>query len=173
MKIELKNIRVNEMFSEETTCFKADIFINGKKVGYAKNDGHGGCTDYGVYNSDNREILREAEAYAKTLPKISNPYGEPFDSNFEWVIDLAIEKYCMDKANLKNEKQLKKNIQLRFCYGKPNSYSYKMVGWQKRSLQEMVSINFNLVQNTLNDVRAKLGEGEVILNTNLSELGLK
>ncbi len=32
--------------SEETNCFVADLYINGKKIGYVKNDGRGGCTDY-------------------------------------------------------------------------------------------------------------------------------
>jgi hypothetical protein len=41
MKIELKNVKINKMFSEETTCFIADVFINGKKTAYAKNDGRG------------------------------------------------------------------------------------------------------------------------------------
>ena len=39
MNIELKNIKIAEHLSEETTAFTADIFVNGKKVGYARNDG--------------------------------------------------------------------------------------------------------------------------------------
>ena len=31
--------------SEETMCFSANITLDGVKVGRAKNDGHGGCTD--------------------------------------------------------------------------------------------------------------------------------
>ena len=173
MKIELKNIRVNESFSEETMCFKADIFINGKKIGYAKNDGRGGCTNYDVYNSNNRHVLREAEAYAKTLPKISNPYGEPFDSNLEWVIDLAIEKHLTEKNRASFNRKLKKAMESKFCIGEPNGDSYRTVGWKGFTLAQMVERNRLSVQMNLTNLRKQLKGNEVILNDNLYELGLR
>lgn len=51
--------------SEETLCFVADLMVNGKKVGTAENDGHGGCTFLrtcpGVTDAD-REVIRHALA---------------------------------------------------------------------------------------------------------------
>jgi len=43
-KLELKKVKIFLPGSQETICFTADIYANGKKVGYAENDGHGGCT---------------------------------------------------------------------------------------------------------------------------------
>lgn len=41
-KVELRKIEHSEGLSEETNCFAADIFIDGKKVGDVKDDGRGG-----------------------------------------------------------------------------------------------------------------------------------
>jgi len=39
MKVELKNVKFSEHMSEETNAFTADVYVDGKKCGYAKNDG--------------------------------------------------------------------------------------------------------------------------------------
>ena len=70
MKLELKNVKFYESMSEETNCFQADLFIDGKKIAYVKNTGQGGCTDYGVHDFKLQSVLREAEAYCKTLPSV-------------------------------------------------------------------------------------------------------
>lgn len=43
VKFELRKIKYFDAMSEETPCFTAEIWENGKHVAYAKNDGHGGC----------------------------------------------------------------------------------------------------------------------------------
>ena len=42
--ITLKALKLNLTFSRETYCFTTKIALAGKDVGYAENDGHGGCT---------------------------------------------------------------------------------------------------------------------------------
>ena len=42
--ITLKALKLNLTFSRETYCFTTKIHADGKDVGYAENDGHGGCT---------------------------------------------------------------------------------------------------------------------------------
>lgn len=44
-KVELKKVQFSERMSEETYCFSADIYFNGKNIGYCENRGHGGSTD--------------------------------------------------------------------------------------------------------------------------------
>lgn len=41
-KITLKNIKHAEFASEETYCFEATVYVNGNRLCYVKNDGHGG-----------------------------------------------------------------------------------------------------------------------------------
>ena len=45
MKITLKNLKVAKFMSQETTCFQATVYVDGKKAGTAENEGHGGCTN--------------------------------------------------------------------------------------------------------------------------------
>lgn len=46
MQLTLKNLKISAFMSEETTCFQATVYVDGKKVGTAQNDGHGGPTYY-------------------------------------------------------------------------------------------------------------------------------
>jgi hypothetical protein len=43
--ITLKNVKLNEMMSEETPCFSADLYENGKLLAYVSNRGHGGSNE--------------------------------------------------------------------------------------------------------------------------------
>jgi len=65
MNIELRNVKYAAFASEETPCFSAAVFIDGKRVGEVSNDGHGGCHRY-----SSREVEKRLDAYAKTLPPI-------------------------------------------------------------------------------------------------------
>lgn len=76
MKIELKNVKHSEFASQETNCFEATIYVDGKKAGSARNDGHGGCTFIHP-----RELQQRLDAYGATLPGVVTPYlseGKPF-----------------------------------------------------------------------------------------------
>jgi hypothetical protein len=66
MKVELKNIKYAAFASQETNCFEATLYVNGKRRGTVRNDGHGGCNYY-----TDHEAERELDEYAKTLPKES------------------------------------------------------------------------------------------------------
>lgn len=44
-KLSLKNLKFHEDMSEETPCFSADLYENGKLVAHVKNSGQGGCND--------------------------------------------------------------------------------------------------------------------------------
>jgi hypothetical protein len=42
MKLELKKISVHAQLSEETPCYTANLFVDGKLFGHVSNHGHGG-----------------------------------------------------------------------------------------------------------------------------------
>ena len=44
--IELKNLKHSEFASQETYCFEASVYIDGKKAGTVSNQGCGGCHSY-------------------------------------------------------------------------------------------------------------------------------
>jgi hypothetical protein len=65
MNVELKNVRIHPDMSEETECFSATIYLDGRKVGTVKNHGHGGCHEY--YWTD-YEAGRRLDEWAKAQP---------------------------------------------------------------------------------------------------------
>ena len=168
MKIELKRISFNERMSEETNCFVAEIYINGKKAGYCKNDGKGGCTNY-----NGNILIREAEAYCKTLP--NNKYGE---QSFEDVINNLLDAHLKDKDFGRIEKKMHKTYLSAICYGKKvvgheyaNGYEYATVFWKGKTLSQ---IPLQYLQKAYDDIKAnKLQNGDVVLNNNLEALGVK
>lgn len=69
MKIELKNVKHSKFASQETDCFEATVYIDGKKEGTVFNSGNGGCNSYHPWSLE--EKLKE---YAKTLPAMDVSY---------------------------------------------------------------------------------------------------
>ncbi len=168
MKIELKNLKVNAMFSEETTCFKADVFVNGKKVAYAENDGRGGCTYYHHYENQ-QGVVRLAEDYCKTLPKQVINFGNEiheFDQSLESVIDDLV----FTKEKEKEQKKIDKLCENNIVWGYPNGYSYKLLSFKGKA--KFVDVKKSIVgqkaiENLINRVKSELKEGEEIFNKNI------
>jgi hypothetical protein len=64
--VEVRRISISERLSEETLAFAADVFVKGRRVGHADNDGHGGNTNVRVPHTPD---IRDAFiAFADTLP---------------------------------------------------------------------------------------------------------
>jgi hypothetical protein len=167
MKIELKNVIFYEKLSEETSCFSADIVINNKKVGYCKNDGHGGCTYYHANSVEDRLIINEAEKYCLTLPVIKYSFGD-IPMNLENKIDQLFEDWLCNRDKNRLENRLKKSMRNNLCIKNDMGYielSWK-IGNRKVTISEMLStINGrNILEKAIN--KAKL-DGKEILNTNI------
>lgn len=160
MKLELKNVKFYESMSEETNCFQADLFINGKKIASVKNDGQGGCTDYRVLDFKNQQILRDAEAYCKTLPKEKITETFEFQPTLESKIDDLFEAWLKVKEEQKLVKQMDKGI----LYGTPNRY--QMIYWKNTTLVALMknSVGQARIKQVLKDLTDKK---ETILNTNI------
>jgi hypothetical protein len=61
--VTIKNLKFSEFASQETSCFKASVYINGVRKGEVSNEGHGGANSYVPWSLHN-----ELEAIAKELP---------------------------------------------------------------------------------------------------------
>ena len=168
MKIELKNLKINEAFSEETTCFIADVFINGKKVAHAKNDGRGGCTDYYPYEGK-RELLKQAEEFCKGLPKEKVDFGGTIHE-FAQSLESVIDNLLFEKEKEKEQKKIEKLCENNIVWGKPNGMSYKMLSFKgkikfadvKKTIQGQKAL-----ERLVDRVKGELKEGEEIFNKNL------
>ena len=160
MKIELKKISFNERMSEETNCFIADLYINGKKVGYVKNDGCGGCTDYRGNTREDNVLIAEAEAYFKPLPKVKEEkYNFEYQPTLENAIDEEFEKYLKEKEG----KKMQKLFTTAIVIGVPNGNSYRYTKF-KVPLSKLSETQLTFyVAKIVSECKDK----EVLLNTNL------
>lgn len=171
MDIQIKNVKFNDRLSEETICFTADIYVDGRKVGWAKNQGFGGSTDFGFPN-DNGDLLKQVSEF---LPPSKFSFQT---SGIEDFIDDAVYELYNKKEADKLEKKMKRSFEKYVCYGKKvdNGYSYTQLGFKGTpKLADVVKTRqgFDALQNMVTRIIAKeLGEGEVILNTNLEALGI-
>lgn len=181
MNIELRNIKVHERLSEETTCFDASLYINGKKVGYANNRGTGGPTDYGLDNYHDeaaKKLLKEAEEYCQQLPdRTYSQYNPPLvvKMDLENFIDDLLTEFLEEKYKKDFARQLKKDCLNNICYG--TSEAYRKYSWtrgqskQKVPISEMISNlhGKSAIKEGATVIKKKLKEGERILNTNIPE----
>lgn len=101
MKIELKRFTTNARLSQETTAFAADVWVNGKKVGTAENDGHGGSHTVHL----DRSVRNQVEAYGK--PLVPAEFAN-FTSGTEWVVQLLLEAELQKRADKSLAKRLAK-----------------------------------------------------------------
>ena len=167
MKIELKNVKFSEHMSEETNAFTADVFVDGKKVGYCKNDGCGGSTNVQSF-PETREQFKKAEDYCKTLPDIefngSGFKSFTMKSDLEMVVDELFETWLKDKETKKLEKKMENHV----MWGKPKGSSYVQV----KFLKPLKQIDKGILQSMLNKYKKEFKEGEQFLNTNLDGFDL-
>lgn len=165
MKIELKNVKFSEHLSEETNAFTADIYVNGVKAGYAKNSGHGGCTDCRAH-FEHKDLFAQAEKFLSSLPPKKLPgYTFELESNMENLVDELFEKWLKEKDNKKLEKKMERCVLVKRLSGDINSFSYP-----KTKLSELPLVKLQSMYDT---IKKQLKQGEIFLNTNLEKLGVK
>lgn len=172
MKIELKNIYFSERMSEETNCFSADVYVDGKKFLEAKNNGHGGCTDYhihpslyknGKYPDDFREKLEALEEHCKALPPIMY-HKTSLPMNLEFKIDILFDDWLKAKEEVKAQKTIAKKMQLGIVSGTLDRYT--TTTWGKLTIPELLARpdGVAVLKKKVADLKAN---GISILNTNL------
>jgi hypothetical protein len=158
-RIQLKSIKFSEWNSQETNCFEADIFFDGKKVGYCRNDGHGGNTD--CYCSGHGKLYDKMEDYCKTLPDNENYIGSP---SLENVVDELFESWLKKQNWKKIEKDFSKGV----CVGTENFYKvFEVLLNGKRTKIEDLLKTEQGSKYLRNLCKQKREEGLNILNTNL------
>lgn len=109
LKITLKNVKYAAFASEETSCFEASIYIDGKKAGTASNDGHGGST-----HIDPHSLRKVLQKESDSLPDVvtdmdDKTTGEKFKyrPDAESIIDDLLAEHLTEKDLIK---ALKKRV---------------------------------------------------------------
>tara|TARA_B100000900_G_C20331286_1_gene614321 strand:- start:62 stop:580 length:519 start_codon:yes stop_codon:yes gene_type:complete len=105
-KIEVKNISYYKRGSEETPCYNATVYINGKKAVEVSNDGHGGSDRQHVWHENGFRLQEINEWCVAKFGKSTWEYGGQTYST-----DLDLEHYCHDELYKHlDTKLLKRNM---------------------------------------------------------------
>jgi len=78
----LKAYKEIKAMSEETPCFTANIYVDGRKIGTASNHGHGGPNDYHFATPEDREMVERV--------------GAEYDPSKYGGLDTLIDDMCQD-----------------------------------------------------------------------------
>jgi hypothetical protein len=114
MKLELKNIKHSAWASEETHCYQASLYVDGKPVAIVSNDGHGGADrDYphpkfkGDYRAQMRDVSRYFSGLRRTAVTEWSPEG----------MEQCLEFWCCDQVNdWLSARELKKKLRKEFLF---------------------------------------------------------
>lgn len=66
MKLELKAVKYFAAMSEETHCYSANLYANGRMCAEVGNRGHGGCDELHITNES---LFRKVQDYIAKLPE--------------------------------------------------------------------------------------------------------
>ena len=112
MKLELKSIQYSRFASQETSCYQAKLYVDGKPFATVGNEGRGGCDyQHSLTKQDKAfyDKLEEIDTYLKTFPKVKSPWCE----KDEFEVDLEIwcgEELSKWKCSKTLRRDLKKGL---------------------------------------------------------------
>lgn len=118
MKIELKSIKYAAFASQETSCYNANLYVDGKKIGTVANEGHGGCDSF----HGDWETFKKADEWCKAnLPKWS------LNDDEEATHETDLEMHC---GNLLETflvtRDVKRALKTKVLFRKPEGGIYEM-----------------------------------------------
>lgn len=133
-KIEIKNVKYAAFASEETHCFSAVVYIDGKRAFGVKNDGHGGCDDY--YPIDARtlgDIWEQVRAINEELGKETIQFEDAcLTNNLELVVGDLMNQW------LRQEEARK--LLRRIAYVKDDGDVYTLPAKHKPTAENLAAV---------------------------------
>lgn len=167
MKVTIRNLKT--MPTHDGLALHCKVFVDGKEIGIAHDDGWGGELDFQIHpNSDaTRTLIKKLEDYAASLPKINVnekfPDMKPLlvQPTMSLLIDFAIS----DKLNQMEERRQKQQLQKGIVYGTSLSNA-QILRWKGKTLKDMAAkpdTRFQ-AQLVINKIKKNLKMGEKILN---------
>ena len=135
-KIELKNISYYKQGSEETPCYNAIVYVNGKKAIDVGNDGHGGCDhQYGIDEYNYKDIEEVNKWCIKTFDQQSFTYQS--DGKEEvCTYDFDLEQFCHDELyKWLDARDLRKDLNKKYLFVEDK----KLYGYPRKNKNQDVS----------------------------------
>ena len=116
--LEVKKISHYARGSEETPCYNATVYINGKKAIEVGNDGHGGCDRQNTYpNIEERGLVQKANEWCvKKFGQKSFTYQSDGEEK-KCFYDMDLEHICHEELyKWLDAKELKKDLNKKFLF---------------------------------------------------------
>lgn len=138
MNLEMKNIKHFASGSEETYCYTATVYLDGKPFSLVSNNGHGGCdSDYShdKFKGDYRETMKKVDDYFKSLPN-TDPckyFPEGMEQTFELWCGEQVTSFLY-KKDLKRALKKNKVVYRKDKEGKMGLYDYD-IRYESESLK--------------------------------------
>jgi len=111
MNIALKRVKFHEDMSDETNCFSADVWADGKKVATAQNQGCGGDTFVSPVDGRADPAFKAFEKHCLSLPP-KRYKGEGYDftspSSPSEIVDDLFEEWLKGWYERKERQQIKR-----------------------------------------------------------------
>lgn len=112
MNLTMKAIKYSEWASEETLCYQANVYLDGKPFARVRNDGRGGCDRVEFHEKSPLINLRdgqfvqnawrkkysEIEAYFKSLPPSPFSYEGTNGVMIHDSLPQSFESWCHDEV---------------------------------------------------------------------------
>lgn len=134
--LEVKNISHYARGSEETPCYNATVYINGKRAIEVSNEGHGGMDRQDTYpNIEERCLVQQANEWCikkygkKTHKYMSNGEEKSFD------IEMDLEHFCHEELyKWLDTKELKRQLKTKYlCVDKDDTEDKEfLVAWKRK-----------------------------------------
>ena len=131
--LEVKNLSHYERGSEETPCYNATVYINGKKAIEISNEGRGGMDMQHQYDGFEHGIVQQANKWCiNKFGKKSFTYQSDDDEK-ECTYDIDLEQYCHDELyKWLDTKHLKKDLKKKYLFVEDG----KLMGYKRKGTDE-------------------------------------
>lgn len=164
-EFKLKSFKYLESRSEETYCFSAVLYINGKKSADCGNSGHGGPTDIHFFPQF-IQLGNEINVFLKSQPKITfEDYDFELDLTLDYIVDQLVDEYLKAQDLKKIKKQTSKYL----VFQKPKG-DYFSIKWKNHTVDKLLKIQpgRDMLKNT---IAREIAKGNLLINENIpSEL---
>lgn len=174
--ITLKNVKSN--FGHDLAGMYAHFFLDGKKMGFYNDDGHGGEAEI-RYISPTHQTQFENFMKSNGLAELMFENGWDFMESAEKIdLNSQTEELVNAAFNLRElkkvEAKVKKDCLKAICFGK-GIEEYRMLKFQLsfKDIVEKFPNGLEYLQAQYERVKSEMKEGDKLLNTNLEKLGIK
>jgi hypothetical protein len=120
MKVELKAIKHCKELSRETLAFVGKLYINGKHIADAENDGHGACTNLQVKWSGKKDD-KGYPIYSKKDQESLDAFYKWGEENSKYGAEQIVDDLVVNDLHWKSFQSLKRR---ELVYWKPNVGKY-------------------------------------------------